>query len=449
MFKLSSIETISSFIYEFSMMRCSHAIHLFGLLAFLYCFTALSQAADFSQFRGKSGKAINTQSDLPMKWSDNSNLIWRAEIEGRGSSSPIVVGEKVLLTAYSGYGNLNQTGSQEKLIRQLLCFDLKDGKQLWKATIENKQREDVYQGFITEHGYATSTPVSDGESVFVFFGKSGVLAFDLEGKQKWHVSVGIESAQRRWGSAPSLVLHKDTVIVNASDESQTIFALNKKDGSVSWKAEAAGLENSFNTPLLVSTADRTELIVAVPWEIWSLDADTGKLLWFAESELDNNVSPSMIEKDGVVFAVGGRSGASIAVRLGGKGDVTKTHVVWRGEASSYVPSPVIYEDRLYWVNDRGIAHCVNAKTGELVYQHRLNINSGGGRSFYASAMVIGGKIYAVSRFDGTIVYQPGDEFKQIAHNRFSDESMFNASPAVVDGKILIRSDSALYCIGSK
>ena len=171
MFKLSSIETISSFIYEFSMMRCSHAIHLFGLLAFLYCFTALSQAADFSQFRGKSGKAINTQSDLPMKWSDNSNLIWRAEIEGRGSSSPIVVGEKVLLTAYSGYGNLNQTGSQEKLIRQLLCFDLKDGKQLWKATIENKQREDVYQGFITEHGYATSTPVSDGESVFVFFGK--------------------------------------------------------------------------------------------------------------------------------------------------------------------------------------------------------------------------------------------------------------------------------------
>ena len=218
---------------------------------------------------------------------------------------------------------------------------------------------------------------------------------------------------------------------------------------MSWKAEAEGLENSFNTPLLVSTADRTELIVAVPWEIWSLDADTGKLLWFAGSELDNNVSPSMIEEDGIVFAVGGRSGASIAVRLGGKGDVTKTHVVWRGEASSYVPSPVLYEDRLYWVNDRGIAHCVNAKTGELVYQHRLNINSGGGRSFYASVMVIGGKIYAVSRFDGTIVYQPGDEFKQLAHNRLSDESMFNASPAVVDGKILIRSDSALYCIGNK
>jgi len=191
------------------------------------------------------------------------------------------------------------------------------------------------------------------------------------------------------------------------------------------------------------------LIVAVPWEIWSLDADTGKLLWWAETELDNNVSPSMVENDGIVYAVGGRSGASVAVRVGGKGDVSKTHVLWRGDASSYVPSPVLFENRLYWVNDRGIAYCVNAATGELVYQHRLNINSGGGRSFYASAMVIGGKIYVVSRFNGTFVYEPGDEFKQIAQNQLSDESMFNASPAVVKDRILIRSDSALYCIGKK
>ena len=360
-----------------------------------------------------------------------------------------MVGDKVLITAYSGYGNPDQSGSQDSLVRQLFCFNLNDGKLLWKADVKNQQREDLYQGFITEHGYATSTPVSDGIMVYVFFGKSGVFAFDLQGERKWHMNVGTESAQRRWGSAPSLVLHKDTVIVNASDESQTIYALNKKDGSVVWKAEAAGLENSFNTPLLVKSNERTELIVAVPWEIWSLDADTGKLLWWAETELDNNVSPSMVENDGIVYAVGGRSGASVAIRIGGKGDVSRTHVVWRGDASSYVPSPVLFENRLYWVNDRGIAHCVNATTGELVYQHRLNINSGGGRSFYASAMVIGGKIYAVSRFNGTFVYEPGDEFRQIAQNQLSDESMFNASPAVVKDRILIRSDSALYCIGNK
>lgn len=430
-------------------MRSRYTASQSALLLFVFLLSPFATADDFAQFRGKSGHAHDRQTNLPRQWSDSSNLQWKAEIDGRGSSSPIVVGDKVLITAYSGYGNPDQSGSQDSLVRQLFCFNLNDGKLLWKADVKNQQREDLYQGFITEHGYATSTPVSDGIMVYVFFGKSGVFAFDLQGERKWHMNVGTESAQRRWGSAPSLVLHKDTVIVNASDESQTIYALNKKDGSVVWKAEAAGLENSFNTPLLVKSNERTELIVAVPWEIWSLDADTGKLLWWAETELDNNVSPSMVENDGIVYAVGGRSGASVAIRIGGKGDVSRTHVVWRGDASSYVPSPVLFENRLYWVNDRGIAHCVNATTGELVYQHRLNINSGGGRSFYASAMVIGGKIYAVSRFNGTFVYEPGDEFRQIAQNQLSDESMFNASPAVVKDRILIRSDSALYCIGNK
>ncbi len=419
------------------------------LMAFFVLASTGLSAADFTQFRGESGKAVVAESNVPSTWSDDSNLLWKSELSGRGSSSPIVVGGKVFVTAYAGYGNPEQPGSQEQLVRELLCFDLANGKQLWKATVRNQQREDQYQGFITEHGYATSTPVSDGESVFVFFGKSGVLAYDMNGKQKWHVSVGTESAQRRWGSAPSLIMHKDTVIVNASDESQTIYALNKQDGSVAWKAEAAGLENAFNTPLLVQVAERTELIVAVPWEIWSLDANTGKLLWFTETDLDNNVSPSMVENDGIVYAVGGRSGGSIAVKIGVTEDVSKPQVVWRGTASSYVPSPVYFKERLYWVSDRGIAYCINARTGELVYQHRLDINTGGGRSFYASVMVIGGKIYAVSRYNGTIVYEPGDEFKQIAQNKLSDESMFNASPAVVDGKILIRSDSHLYCIGKK
>ena len=274
-------------------MRCRYTALQSASFLFVLLLSPFATAEDFVQFRGKSGQAHDRQTDLPRQWSDSSNLLWKADIDGRGSSSPIVVGDKVLLTAYSGYGNLDQSGSQDSLVRQLFCFNLKDGKLLWKADVGNQQREDLYQGFITEHGYATSTPVSDGTMVYVFFGKTGVLGFDLQGRQKWHVSVGTESAQRRWGSAPSLVLHKNTVIVNASGESQTIYALNKEDGSVVWKAEAAGLENSFNTPLLVKSNERTELIVAVPWEIWSLDADTGKLLWWVETELDNNVSPSI------------------------------------------------------------------------------------------------------------------------------------------------------------
>ena len=139
------------------------------LMAFFVLASTGLSAADFTQFRGESGKAVVAESNVPSTWSDDSNLLWKSELSGRGSSSPIVVGGKVFVTAYAGYGNPEQPGSQEQLVRELLCFDLANGKQLWKATVRNQQREDQYQGFITEHGYATSTPVSDGESVFVFF----------------------------------------------------------------------------------------------------------------------------------------------------------------------------------------------------------------------------------------------------------------------------------------
>lgn len=241
------------------------------------------------------------------------------------------------------------------------------------------------------------------------------------------------------------------VIVNASDESQTIFALNKDTGEVVWKAEAAGLENAFNTPILVKTADTTELIVAVPFELWALDADTGKLKWYAEAPLDNNVSPSVIHQDGVIYAIGGRSGGSIAIKAGGKGDVTQSHVLWTQSHSSYVPSPVIHEGHLYWVTDRGIAHCVNAKNGDLVYQERVTgLTGGGGRSFYASVVRTNNKLLAVSRSGATVIIKPGTKYEQIGVNQIAgDDSMFNATPAISDGQILIRSDRFLYCIGTR
>jgi len=311
--------------------------------------------------------------------------------------------------------------------------------------VENISTEDPFQGFLTEHGYATSTPTSDGENIYAFFGKSGVFAFDKQGKQLWKTSVGTESGSRHWGSSASLIGYKNLIIVNAADESQTIYGLNRKTGEVVWKAEAAGLENTFCTPLLISLGERTELVIAVPWEIWGLDPETGKLLWYVETDLDSNVCPSVIAKDGIVYAMGGRQGGSIAVRAGGKGDVAKSHVLWKATATSYVPSPVIHKDRLYWVNDRGIALCVNAKTGELVYQERVGA-SGTGRLFYASVSLINEKLYAVSRHGGTVIYETGDKFTQIANNKHLDDTAFNASPVVTGNHLLLRSNSHIYCI---
>ena len=404
------------------------------------------QSNNVLRFRGNDGNGTSANVNIPTEWSPQSNLKWKAQLPGAGSSTPIVVGNRIYVTCYSGYGtDLNSTGTQKSLVRHLIALDLNTGKEIWKASVENISTEDPFQGFLTEHGYATSTPTSDGENIYAFFGKSGVFAFDKQGKQLWKTSVGTESGSRHWGSSASLIGYKNLIIVNAADESQTIYGLNRKTGEVVWKAEAAGLENTFCTPLLISLGERTELVIAVPWEIWGLDPETGKLLWYVETDLDSNVCPSVIAKDGIVYAMGGRQGGSIAVRAGGQGDVAKSHVLWKATATSYVPSPVIHKDRLYWVNDRGIALCVNAKTGELVYQERVGA-SGTGRLFYASVSLINEKLYAVSRHGGTVIYETGDKFRQIANNKHLDDTAFNASPVVTGNHLLLRSNSHIYCI---
>jgi outer membrane protein assembly factor BamB len=426
---------------------------LFGLLIIVNLLVALQtpqvsaqQTNNVLRFRGTDGSGSSADVDIPTEWSAQSNLKWKAEIPGAGSSTPIVVGDRVYVTCYSGYGtDLNSTGNQKSLARHLIALDLNTGKEIWKASVASTSTEDQFQGFLTEHGYATSTPTSDGENIYAFFGKSGVFAFDKQGNQLWKTSVGTESGSRHWGSSASLVGYKNLIIVNAADESQTIYGLNRQTGEVVWKAEAAGLENTFCTPLLIPIGDRTELVIAVPWEIWGLDPETGKLLWYVETDLDSNVCPSVVAKDGIVYAMGGRQGGSIAVRAGGKGDVAKSHVLWKGTATSYVPSPVIHKDRLYWVNDRGIALCVNAKTGELVYQERLGA-SGTGRLFYASVSLINEKLYAVSRHGGTVIYETGDKFTKITNNKHLDDTAFNASPVITGNHLLLRSNSHIYCI---
>ncbi|MBM81428.1 MAG: serine/threonine protein kinase [Planctomycetaceae bacterium] len=404
-------------------------------------------AGDRSQFRGANGSGVSDEKGIATNWDGSKNIVWKTDLPGAGTSSAIVVGDRIFLTAFSGYGD--DGNRMDDLQRHVICVDRKNGKILWDKPVPAVLPEDSYRGFLTEHGYASSTPVCDGEHVFVFFGKSGVLAFDMEGYKKWQVSVGTESSGRRWGSAASPILYKNSVIVNASDESQSIRALDKKTGKELWKAEASGLELTFNTPSLIEADGRTDLVVAVPYEVWGLNPDTGKLAWYAETDLDGNVSPSLVHAGGIAYAIGGRSGGSLALKVGGKGDVTK-NIQWTSRETSYVPSPVLVDGHLYWVNDRGIAYCVNAKTGDTVYRERLEIPGGGGfnsRPFYSSVVAADGKLYAVSRRNGTFVLSAKPEFKQIAHNVIDDDHTdFNATPAISHGQIFIRSNKVLYCI---
>jgi outer membrane protein assembly factor BamB len=277
------------------------------------------------------------------------------------------------------------------------------------------------------------------------------VAFDLAGKKLWQTGLGTESNHKNWGSASSPILYKDFVIINASEEGRAIFALEKATGKIAWKAEGSALSSSFGTPVLVEGEGRTDLVFSLPGELWGLNPDTGKLRWFAETGLPGNIAPSVVAGDGVVYACGGfpKLGA-IAVRTGGKGDVTNTHVVWSGSISTYVPTPVLHDGRLYFVSDSGFATCLDAKTGGMIYKERLpgaSATGRGGKPFYSSPVLANGALYAVSRQNGTFVLDAKPEFKVVGQNKLTgDDSQFNATPAIADGQLFLRSNRALYCI---
>jgi hypothetical protein len=408
-------------------------------------------SGDWPGFRGPNAASVSQESGLPTTWSDQENIAWKTELPGPGSSSPIVSGDLVFVTCYSGYGvDRSSPGDVKNLVRHLVCVRIHDGSTSWKKDIQAAQPEDPYEGFLREHGYASSTPATDGQRVFAFFGKSGVFAFDRDGRQLWEANVGTGSGMNGWGSGTSVVLHKSLVIVNANAESQTLVALDKETGKRAWEASAKGYAGSWSTPILAETATGTqELVVQVSGEVWGLDPSDGGLLWYSGGLGRAPTNPTLAAKAGIVYALRGGPGgsAAVAIRAGGRDDVTESRVVWKKPAGSYVPSPLIVEDRLHWVDDKGFAHCLKLDSGEEVYKSERLPDAGG---VYASLVAADGKLYAVTRRNGTFVLAGGSTFKQLAQNKIgSDATDFNASPAVSNGHILLRSNRFLYSIGGK
>jgi len=265
----------------------------------------MAHAADWPRFLGPTGTAVVKKAAVPLTWSDSENMTWKADMPGPGSSSPIVVGDKVFLTCWSGYGDKDGAKDMSKLQRHLVCLSLKDGSKLWESTVKPTAEEDPYEGFITEHGYATSTPVSDGEHVYVFFGKTGALAFDMTGKQIWHTPLGTGSSGRRWGSGGSPILNGDTLIVNATDESKALVALDKKTGNQLWKATGDKIELAYSIPSVIETNGRTDIVFPIADELWGLSPETGKLRWYATHGLPGNISPALIQDGDIVYLFGG------------------------------------------------------------------------------------------------------------------------------------------------
>lgn len=402
--------------------------------------SSLARGEDWAQFRGPDfGRA--SQANIAEIW-DANGVDWKTELPGRGASSPVVFGDHIYLTAYTGYAvQTKEPGDPKQLVRHLLCFDVNGGEMLWQKSIADDSAKDEFSTWGTaKAGYASSSAAADSSGVYVLFGSTGVVAYSHDGDEKWRTFCGDDVHGYPGGASP--IVYKDLLIVNTSYQNGDMIALNKTDGSEVWRQK--DITEAWNTPIVYKSADgKDELAVSAINEIRAVDPQTGKLRWTCTG-IDEYVCPSLIAQDGVLYTIGGKKGSAIAVGTGGEGDVTESHKLWEAGKGSNVSSPVYHNGYLYWAKDKGgVVYCVNAETGELVYQERLKPAA---KEIYATPLLANGRLYYVSREKGIFVVAATPEFKLLSHTKLDgDDSIFSASPVPLEGgAVLLRSDKFLY-----
>ena len=404
--------------------------------------SGISQAEDWPQFRGPGAAGRSVETGLPSNWDAETNIVWKTRLPGPGASSPVTFGDRIYVTCYSGYGlDSNSPGDAGELQRNVVCINRQDGSVIWDTPQAATSPQKPYRSFIALHGYASGTPTIDEDAIYVFYGTTGAAAYSHDGKRLWLTPCGANTHSFGTGNSP--VLYEDLVIINASVESGNLIGLDKRTGEEVWSQP--GINRSWNTPTLVKAGDGWELVVNTQGKVLAFDPATGEKLWSCDA-INDYIVPSVLADDGIVYAIGGRKNTTVAIRAGGRGDVTDTHKLWEIGKGSNVSSPVVHEGHLYWASEtKGDLYCADIKTGEMVYEERLDPRPG---RIYASPVAADGKLYYVSREQGTYIVPAAPQFELLAHNRIeTDDSIFNGSPVMSNGQILLRSDKYLYCIG--
>lgn len=396
----------------------------------------------WSRFRGGSASGVQPESTVPVTWSDTENLCWRLPLPGRGSSSPVIWQDRIYLTAYTGYGlSIEEPGDREQLELHVLAISLDEGNVIWDQAIDPADAEQPLGKRVAEHGYASPTPCVDSSGVYAAFGPSGLVALTHDGQTRWRQSYGTKTAG--FGAAASPVLHDGLVIINGSIESGSVYAFEKTDGQLRWKADS--INRAWTTPSIVTLDDgRQELIVNQKDAILGLDPKSGERLWWCDA-IEDYIVPCILSEGETLYCSGGRSNRTFCVRAGGRGDVTATHVLWSTNRGANVTTPVLTGGYLFWSHDKALALCVRASDGEEMFRRRLPTRS----RVYASMVGDSEKLFLTTRDAGVLVISAKPEYEQLAINRLGDpEERFNATPAIVGDRLILRSDRALYCIGN-
>jgi outer membrane protein assembly factor BamB len=435
-----------------------------GVLVFLLAASAALRAeppANWPQFRGPGGLGVAAQPNLPERWSTNENVAWKIEVPGRGWSSPIVWGDRVFVTSVASEDEVESPkkglylGGERKEIPKaehrwmVLCYDLKSGRELWA---QEAQRGQPPSQLHVKNTYASSTPVTDGERVYAYFGNVGLFCYDLQGRKLWSTNWPASRIRNGWGSAASPVVYDGRVfIVNDNDEQSFAVALDARTGRQFWRAEREEKSN-WATPYIWHNERRTELITSGSKRVRSYDLN-GKLLWECGGMSSIDI-PTPFSKSNLLYVCSGYVGDRVrpvfAFKPGASGDISlnpgetnNEFIAWyQPTAGPYNPSPLLYGDYFYVLFDFGFLSCHDARTGQQIYEKQRIRDVP--TSFTASPWAANGKIFALSEDGDTFVFQTGPEFK-LLHKNSLDE-MCLATPALAGDRLLIRTLSKLYCI---
>lgn len=383
-------------------------------------------------WRGPSHQGYVKGTGYPDTWSDTTNVLWKTPVPGSGNSSPIVWGDRIFVA----------TSSDGGARKSIVAFSRADGKKVWETFAPPAPAERPH----AKNGHASGTPATDGARIYAFLGNHGLLALDMNGKQVWHQNLGSFDASH--GTAGSPLLYKDRVIMFQDQRApggSFVAAFNSRTGAPMWRTPRK--ENTgWGTPIAIRAGERDEIIVSSQFRVYGYDPDSGKELWSAGGTTFE-VIPTPSVGDGLVFASAGRAGPTLAIRPGGTGDVTATHVAWKAaKGSPFIPSTLVHDGVLYMVNDMAsIATAYDSKTGEVLWQGRLG--AAARESFSASPVLVDGKVFFTNDMGETFVIAAGREFKLLHTNTLNARTL--ASPALVDGKWYFRTNSELIAVGRR
>lgn len=437
----------------------THLISAAAVLVALFPSSSFADSIDdhWHQWRGPDATGVSRTANPPLHWNENQNVKWKVAVDGKGTSSPIIWGDKVfLLTAIdtglkdssipdpedqpkSNFFDIKRPNTQHGFV--VLCFDRASGKERWRRTATTKI---PHEGAHNDNDFASASPTTDGQRLYCWFGSAGLFCFDLDGNKLWERDLGKAKVGSSLGEGGSPVIHRGKLVVVRDHSGQsTIEVLDAKSGTPLWKGDRDE-GNAWSTPRVIEHHGKTQIITAASGFVRSYDLDSGDIIWQCRGLTGNVIPCPVVDGDHVICMSGYEGYAAMALPLSATGDISGSEkILWKkNRGTPYIPSPLLYDGLLFYnQSNQSILTCVDAKTGKTWFgPERIGKLSG----IYASPVGAAGRVYLTGRGGKTLVIKRSNQYEELATNRLDDR--FDASPAIAGNQLFLRGAKSLYCL---